>query len=169
MLKTYLLKHILMALTALLASTFSLADAESGRVQIKPSVSGNTSAKTGDARKLVGRVFQWQVTYQEDGAQIRPENPSDYRIHFAAIDRISLNADCNQYAAPVRLTHSVFSVSEQMIGTRALCSRDSLEQEFIRGIRATTGWHFSDDGELILTQPHDTGAMHFQEVTEELK
>lgn len=169
MLNTYLLKYILAGLAALLASTFSLADAESGKVQIKPSVSGNTSAKAGDARKLVGRVFQWQVTYQEDGAQIRPESSSDYRIHFATLDRISLNADCNQYAAPIRLTDSVFSVSEQMIGTRALCSRDSLEREFIRGIRATTGWHFSEDGELILTQPHDTGAMHLQEVTEKLK
>lgn len=153
---------------AFFTSGLLLAESESGSVQVKPRVPQVKSDPDGPARVLKGRVFQWAVTYPGEGAPIKPETPSDYRLHFATLDRITLKADCNQYAASVRLTGSVFSAGE-MIGTRALCSKDSLEREFIDGIKASTGWQLKDDVRLILTRPHDTGAMHLVEVTGAVK
>lgn len=130
--------------------------------QVKPKIQTVKPSLPDAAQALIGRVYHWTVTYPEHGPAVRPDNPGDYSLRFAAPDRITLKADCNQYAGPVRLTDTVFSAGT-LIGTRALCPKGSLEGEYIRGIEEASGWHL-ENGTLILTLPHDEGSMHFEEV-----
>lgn len=115
---------------------------------------------------LSGRVFQWQYTLTEDGDRLQPADPQRYQLRFASPDRISLKADCNQYAAPLRMTDTVFTTGP-MIGTRALCPRDSLEREFIAFIEAASEWQMNEDSELTLRLPHDGGIMRFEPIKNE--
>lgn len=111
---------------------------------------------------LIGRVFQWQYTLTEDGDRLQPAEPQRYQLRFASPDRISLKADCNQYAASLRMTDTVFTTGP-MIGTRALCPRDSLERDFIAFIEAASEWQL-DGSELILRLPHDGGIIRFEPI-----
>lgn len=111
---------------------------------------------------LIGRVFQWQYTLTEDGDRLQPAEPERYQLRFASPDRISLKADCNQYAASLRMTDTVFTTGP-MIGTRALCPRDSLERDFIAFIEAASEWQL-DGSELTLRLPHDGGVIRFQPI-----
>lgn len=133
-------------------------------VQVKPGIKTVKPSLPAEVQPLMGRVFQWVVSFPENDGPVRPENPEDYQLRFASPDRISLKADCNQYAGPVRLTATVFSVGS-LIGTKALCAKGSLEGVYIRGIKEASGWTWDGDT-LILTLPHDGGSMHFEEVTE---
>lgn len=115
---------------------------------------------------LTGRVFQWQYTLTEDGDRLQPADPQRYQLRFASPDRISLKADCNQYAASLRMTDTVFTTGP-MIGTRALCPRGSLERDFIAFIEAASEWQMNEDSELVLKLPHDGGIMRFEPIENE--
>ncbi|HET8904640.1 MAG TPA: META domain-containing protein [Saccharospirillum sp.] len=122
--------------------------------------------ESGIPNALTGRVFQWQYSLTEDGDRLQPADPQRYQLRFASADRISLKADCNQYAASLRMTDTVFTTGP-MIGTRALCPRDSLEREFIAFIEAASEWQMNEDSELTLRLPHDGGIMRFEPIKNE--
>lgn len=111
---------------------------------------------------LTGRVFQWQYTLTEDGDRLQPAESQRYQLRFASPDRISLKADCNQYAASLRMTDTLFTTGP-MIGTRALCPHGSLERDFIAFIEAASEWQL-DGSELILRIPHDGGIIRFEPI-----
>ncbi len=133
-------------------------------VKVKPGIQTIKPALPTEAQTLIDRVFHWVGSYPESGSAVRPENPENYQLRFASSDRVSIKADCNQYAGPVRLTASVFSVGS-LIGTKALCPKGSLEGVYIRGLKEASGWEWDGDT-LILTLPHDGGSMHFKEAVE---
>jgi len=145
--------------TALLSISACQAS-DKPEAQVKPKFQTVKPTLPESAQALIGQIFHWTVTYPENGPAIRPDHPDDYTLRFAAPDRITLKADCNQYAGPVRLTDTVFSAGT-LIGTRALCPKGSLEGVYIQGIEEVSGWKI-ENGALILTLPHDEGSMHFE-------
>lgn len=112
---------------------------------------------------LAGQVFQWQYSLKEDGTRVQPASPERYQLRFSSEGRISLKADCNHYAASVRLTGSVFT-SGPMIGTRALCPKGSLERPYINFIESASQWSL-DGSQLTLRRPHDGGLIVFVAIT----
>lgn len=148
-------------LTSLLAINACHASGGPDDAKVEPKIQTVKPKLPDSAQALIGRVFEWHVMYPETGPAIRPESPTDYTLRFAAPNRITLKADCNEYAGPVRLTETVFSVGD-LIGTRALCPKESLEGVYIQGIENASGWRL-DEGTLILTRPHDEGSLHFEE------
>ncbi|WP_394169586.1 META domain-containing protein [Saccharospirillum alexandrii] len=122
-------------------------------------------AETQSAHRLIGRVFQWQYGLNEDGTRVQPDTPGRYLLRFNSEGRISLKADCNNYAASVRLTDTVFSTGP-MIGTRALCPKGSLERPYVNAIESAAQWSF-DGEQLMLRQPHDGGVSVFIAVSED--
>lgn len=122
-------------------------------------------AESQPAHRLIGRVFQWQYSLNEDGSRVQPDTPSRYLLRFNSEGRISLKADCNNYTASVRLTDTVFSTGP-MIGTRALCPKGSLERPYVNAIESAAQWSFNGE-QLMLRQPHDGGVSVFIAVLEE--
>lgn len=117
------------------------------------------------AHSLIGRVFQWQYSLHEDGTRVQPDTPERYLLRFNSEGRISLKADCNNYAASVRLTDAVFSTGP-MIGTRALCPKGSLERPYVTAIESAAQWSYEGE-QLMLRQPLDGGVSVFIAVSED--
>lgn len=140
---------------------FTTTQAES-TIDTRPA---DPQSQSQSAHLLIGRVFQWQYSLNEDGTRVQPDTPGRYLLRFNSAGRISLKADCNNYAASVRLTDTVFSTGP-MIGTRALCPKGSLERPYINAIELAAQWSF-DGEQLMLRQPHDGGVSVFIAVLEE--
>lgn len=155
-------KVVITGLVAGLLGLGSCMASGPAEVKVKPGIQTIKPTLPSEAQALVGRVFYWVGSYPESGSAVRPDEPEKYQLRFAGSDRVSIKADCNQYAGPVRLTATVFSIGS-LIGTKALCAKGSFEGVYIRGLKEASGWEWDGDT-LILTLPHDGGSMHFEEV-----
>jgi heat shock protein HslJ len=99
-----------------------------------------------------------QTLYNNDTKNV-PKQPNNYTVRFLEDGRIIVKADCN-------LKGGVYSTDGKEISleithsTMAACEEGSLEEQFIRDLRAAVIFFFKDH-DLYLDLRHDTGTMRF--------
>jgi heat shock protein HslJ len=117
-------------------------------------------AKTEDPQ-ITGPVWQWVQTLYNDGSKAVPVDPQNYTVQFREDRTFNVKADCNlkggTYSTDgkritIQITHS----------TMAACPEDSMEDEFVRNLRAGAIFFFMDH-DLYLDLKYDTGTMKFSE------
>lgn len=113
--------------------------------------------------KISDVVYQWVQTLYNNDSKVEPNEPKNYTVQFMADGTIAVKADCNQKGG----TYSV-SVQDRRISikittsTMAACPEGSLEDEFVRGLTASSQY-FIRDGDLYIDLKYDTGTMTFKQ------
>lgn len=137
------------------------------RVERRFAVQGGKLTAVGDPvvtpapAALVGPVWQWVQTPNNNDTKARPSRPGNYTMQFDVNGTVNVRADCNQKGGTFQSRDQSLAI-EITHSTRAMCPEDSLEGRFVRNLTSATHW-FIKDGDLYLDLKYDTGTMRFQQ------
>lgn len=108
---------------------------------------------------LVGVVWQWMHTTENNGKILTPAIPADYTLEFIGDDRVNIRADCNSGEGTYEVAGQTLSITVTHT-TLAACPPGSLEQPYLRDLQASSVYFSRDEG-LYLDLTFDTGTMKF--------
>ena len=109
---------------------------------------------------LVG-TWVWTETQMNSDEGINPQPKSDvFSLTFTNEGRISGTTDCNNIMGTYELDGSNLSFGP-LAATMMFCP-DSQEMEFTKLISDVQSYLFSDNGNLVLLLPFDSGAVIFE-------
>ncbi len=112
------------------------------------------------ALPLQQTVWAWQYTRQS-GARLAPATPSRYTLTFREEGRVSVVADCNRGGSIYRIQGDGLTF-EPIAMTKMLCATDSLDRDFLDGLRAVERYRLDD--KTLTLQLQQGGEMVFTPV-----
>jgi heat shock protein HslJ len=129
---------------------------------VDESVSEARETATAGESVLAGTSWTWIETLMNDGSVKTPATEGAFTLTFLADDSVSATTDCNTF-------NGSFSEGEDGVGltiafllsTAMACPDDAQEQEFIADVTSINGYIITDDGQLALLLPFDSGSMIF--------
>lgn len=107
---------------------------------------------------LVGSTWQW--VHFGSGAEAFDVTSPDYTVRFTEAGRLHVQADCNVGNGHYTVEGSTITMSD-MATTLALCPPESLSQDFLQALGRVAVFSFTEDGELLLEAPLDSGTLVF--------
>ncbi len=111
------------------------------------------------ASGLVGYVWIWLEFQENNDTLTQPENPGNYTIQFLPDGVVNVLADCNRASGTYTMKENQLDI-EITITTLALCTPESLSDEFIRLLNDAVA--YTRQGEfLFIDIMLDTGTMKF--------
>lgn len=107
---------------------------------------------------LTGTTWQWM--HFADGAQAFdvPE-PENYTITFMDDDTFHAQADCNTVSGTYTVDDDSMITIEPGPSTLIACPPGSLGEDFMRYLSQVTIYSFTEDGDLLLEAPFDSGSL----------
>lgn len=112
-----------------------------------------------DTPALTGITWQW--THFADGMQAFdvPE-PENYLITFMGDDMFHAQADCNALSGTYTVDDGMITI-EPGPSTLIACPPGSLGEDFMRYLGQAAIYSFTEDGDLLLEAPFDSGTLTF--------
>ena len=133
--------------------TGTMQFAEAGAAPVAPAAEATPATAA-----LVGPVWAWQSLNLTDGSVTPVPDPSQYTIEFMADGTLQAQADCNSGGGAYATENGSLAI-EVVALTRMACPPESLSDDFLARLTATTGYTI-EQGELTLSM--DDGVMVFQ-------
>lgn len=100
--------------------------------------------------KLTMKSWEWIETDRIDGSKVVPKKAGVFSLTMKADGTFSAKTDCNGIGGEYHRSGAILTFGK-MMSTMMYCD-GSQEGEFSAMIAATTGYHFTSKGELILEQ-----------------
>ena len=118
----------------------------------------DTPESTDTPPALVGPTWQWtRFTNPQQATDVLSPN---YTIAFADDGTFSALADCNHVSGTYTADESSLSILSGPM-TLMACPPGSLDSQFMAYLSQVSIYSFTDDGDLLLEMPADSGTMRF--------
>lgn len=124
-----------------------------------PEIAPETTAPETAAGDLVGPVWQWTTLQQIDGITTIAD-PTRYTITFNADGTAAIRADCNNVTATFEVAFPDVMTITPGASTLAACGPGSMDQIFLGGLSAASGYALDQNGLGIALQ-NNNGTMTF--------
>lgn len=110
---------------------------------------------------LVGVTWQWE-RFTDAMQETEVPTPPDYTITFTDEETFQAKADCNHVLGTYTVDEDANTISI-LPGpmTLALCPGESFGNDFVNHLAEVVTYSFTEDNELLLEAPVDTGTMTF--------
>ena len=124
-----------------------------------PSTSPSAQAITDD---LYSKTWVWVEIYYNNDVTIKPHpgNQGAFTLDFKKDGSLSIGTDCNNMSATFELSSNQLVFGP--IATTLMYCESSQEHEFAEYLDDVQSYYITDDNELALMFPYDTGAMVFK-------
>ncbi len=120
-------------------------------------LSGSAFQTNGDS--LLGVVWRWQHTQENNGSLTTPADPGRYTLEFLSGGAVVVQADCNRGTGQYSVEANALTLGP-IATTLMACPPGSQNTEFLRQLGQVQSYFFKD-GRLYLELPLDTGSMEF--------
>ena len=120
---------------------------------------GPAGSVPGEVFSIIGVDWRWLQSRYNNDTDVRPADPTRYRLQLASDGSLHARVDCNQAGGRHRIEDHAIAI-ELTHRTTAACPPGSLDRVFLRDLSQAT--HFIvRDGKLYLDLKDDTGTMEF--------
>lgn len=109
---------------------------------------------------LAGTSWVWSQTQMNDGAIKTPAVEGAFALTFNADGTAGATTDCNTYSGSYTEDGSSLTI-DLPIATLMACPDGSQEQEFIADLTSINSYIITEEGDLALLLPFDSGSMIF--------
>ncbi len=111
---------------------------------------------------LAGTSWTWVETQMNDGSVKSPATAGAFTLTFLDDGAVSATTDCNTFNGSFSEgSDGVGLTIAFLISTAMACPDGAQEQEFIADVTSINGYIITDDGQLALLLPFDSGSMIF--------
>lgn len=145
-------RALLQSATAL-AAISAIQSMQAGRAQ-------DSTPQPGTPDSVAGiPPIRWTlVSIDADEETLVPIDPNSFTMQFGLNGRVGIQADCNSAVGTYAIEGDAFSITD-VFTTLAMCSEDSVDQEFIAAIQAATTFSISrDPGDQLALNLDEDGA-----------
>src|SRR3989338_2007567 len=106
---------------------------------------------------LVNDTWVWKETALNDGTTTKPDNQGVFTVTFKPDGNLHGTTDCNSFFGSYTLSSNTLSVGP--LGSTKMYCEGSQENEFRTAIELSTSFHFTEDGNLVLSLQYDSGSV----------
>ena len=117
------------------------------------------AAQSAEAAAIIGVEWKWAGSRYNNNRNVRPADPSRFRLQLEPGGLLHLQADCNVAGGRYRIEDRRITITVTH-STMAECEPDSLDRPFLKDLDAAGGW-FVREGRLHLDLTVDGGTMEF--------
>ena len=117
------------------------------------------AAQGAEAAAIIGVEWKWAGSRYNNDRNVRPVDPSRFRLRLEPGGLVHLQADCNAAGGRYRIEDRRITVTVTH-STMAACELDSADRTFLKDLDAAGGW-FVREGRLYLDLAVDRGTMEF--------
>jgi heat shock protein HslJ len=112
-----------------------------------------------EAAAIIGVEWKWAGSRYNNDTNVRPSDPSRFRLRLVPGGLLDLQADCNAAGGGYRIEGRRITITVTH-STMAACEPDSMDRIFLKDLDAAGGW-FVREGRLYLNLALDSGTMEF--------
>lgn len=117
------------------------------------------AAQGAEAAAVIGVEWIWAGSRYSNDTNVRPAEPSRFRLRMEPGGLLNLQADCNAAGGRYRIEGRRVTITVTH-STMAACGPDSPDRTFLKDLGAAGGW-LVREGRLYLDLVLDSGTMEF--------
>ncbi len=118
------------------------------------------AAQSSNESALAGTTWVWSETQMNDGAIKTPATAGAFTLTFGEDGTAGATTDCNTYSGSFTEDSSSLTI-DLPIATLMACPDGSQEQEFIADVTSINSYIITEEGNLALLLPFDSGSIIF--------
>ena len=108
---------------------------------------------------LTEHTWVWEQTVMNDGAVIEPAQEGAFTLTFSEEGMISGSTDCNSFSGDYTLDEMTLSTGP--LAMTLMYCEGSQEMEFIEMVTTAQFVFFTEEDDLVLLLPYDSGSVLF--------
>jgi len=121
----------------------------------------NTPQENEIISKLSGTTWVWEKTIMNDDTTTVPKKPGVFALDFSADGKVSGTTDCNGFGGSYTLGADNTIAWGPFMSTLMYCD-GSQEAVFTKSVSESNSVFFTEEGNLVLLLPYDSGSVIFK-------
>ncbi len=145
--------------------TTQVYELQDGTLVLVNETIGSAAAGSSESA-LAGTTWVWSETQMNDGALKTPATEGVFTLTFGEDGTAGATTDCNTFSGSYTEDGSSLTI-DLPVATLMACPDGNQEQEFVADVTSINSYIFTEEGNLALLLPFDSGSMIFMPGTGE--